>query len=278
MADALKPLARARTRLPRSLVHALRRVRTAGYWLLQPLDTLLRPFVPATRRAPRPPLWLRRHAGPIRDFDRAAAELSAVIGARALLQESDAVLDIGCGCGSMALEFRNVLGAHGSYVGFDVHRPSIAWCKRHFASDPRFRFELASLETAWSRGGEAVSQYRFPAADDSMTFVLAKSVFTHLLEEDARHYLRELRRVLQEGRRALVTAFLLGEEGDPRFPYGGPDLWWRMSNRPEAGVAFKRSRFVAEARAANLRVVELIRGYWSGDQTGPTLQDIAILG
>ncbi len=35
--------------------------------------------------------------------------------------------------------------------------------------------------------------------DESAGLILAKSVFTHLLEQDVRHYLREIRRTLQPG-------------------------------------------------------------------------------
>jgi len=183
-----------------------------------------------------------------------------------LVGEDDTVLDIGCGCRSMALAFRRMLGPRGTYVGFDVHGPSIAWCKKHLAKDPRLRFELAPLDTPWSRGGTPPTQYRFPADDGGVDFVLAKSVFTHLLERDARHYLGEIRRVLKRGRSAMVTAFLL-DTPESTFPYGGPDLWWSIRARPEAAVAYRRSHFFGMVGAAALSVAKTIDGF----------QDIIIL-
>jgi SAM-dependent methyltransferase len=46
---------------------------------------------------------------------------------------------------------------------------------------------------------------RFPAGDSSVDVVFAASLFTHLLEPDSRHYLREVRRVLAPRGRALLS-------------------------------------------------------------------------
>ncbi len=253
-------------RLPRPVIDSLRFARTAALWLLEPLDRLRRRVTLIPDHGPVPPLWLRRHSGPISKIERAAAELSATIATLGLVHDDDTVLDIGCGCGSMALAFRRMLGPRGSYVGFDVHGPSIAWCKKHLAKDPRLRFELAPLDTPWSRGGTPTTQYRFPANDGSVDFVLAKSVFTHLLERDAQHYLREIRRVLKQGRSAMVTAFLL-DTPEIAFPYGGPDVWWSIRSRPEAAVAYRRSHFLGMVPAAALHVEKTIDAF----------QDIIIL-
>ena len=169
-------------RLPRPILELLRLTRTAALWLLEPLDWIHRRLTAASARGPAPPLWLRRHSGPIWAFDRAAGEIAATIAVLGLLRDDDRVLDIGCGCGSMALEFQRMLGATGSYVGFDVHKPSIAWCRARFAADARFQFHVADLRTAWSRGPNSAVDYRFPMVDSDADFVLAKSVFTHFLE------------------------------------------------------------------------------------------------
>jgi ubiquinone/menaquinone biosynthesis C-methylase UbiE len=203
--------------------------------------------------------------------------MSATITKLGLLREGDAVLDIGCGCGSMAFEFQRLLGPRGTYVGFDVHGPSIRWCQSHFATDRRFRFELAALATAWSRGG-AAAEYRFPAPDAAADFVLAKSLFTHLLEREARHYLREIRRVLRSGRAAIITAFLLDNEGaSSMFPHGGPDVWWSVRSRPEAAVAYRRRHFLRMMDDVQLRVERAIDGHWSGRGPAPHFQDILVV-
>ena len=59
-------------RLPRPVIDSLRSARTAALWLLEPLDWLRRRVTFAPNRGPVPPLWLRRHAGPISSLERAA--------------------------------------------------------------------------------------------------------------------------------------------------------------------------------------------------------------
>ena len=273
-------------RFPRPLLHLLRLTRIGALALLGPLDWVHRRITSAIDRGRVPPMWLRRHSGPIWAFDRAAGEIAATIAVLNLLQDDAAVLDVGCGCGSMAVEFQRMLGRSGTYVGFDVHGPSIRWCKKRFATDSRFRFELAVLSTAWSDGPNRAVEYRFPLNDGSAGFVLVKSVFTHLLERESQRYLREIRRVLQPGGAALLTAFLLEEGGvvpqafrppELTFPYGAHPLWWRVKSRPVAAVAYEKTYFLGMVEAANLRVERLIRGSWSGRGPSPNLQDIIIV-
>jgi SAM-dependent methyltransferase len=269
------------TRIPRWIHRPLRALRTAGLWLAEPLDAAHRRL---TGRRDLPPLWLRRHVGPVASFERAPGEIAAVISLLELLRPDGSVLDVGCGCGAMALEFERMLGPRGRYVGFDVHEPSIEWCKRRFGADPRFRFEVARVSTPYSSHFTApVISYRFPVADGAESFVLAKSVFTHLLESEARHYLAEVRRTLAPGGRALITAFLLPADNDPATPpqytfeHGGPNVRWMVSGRPTAAVGYDRDFFFAVIEDAGFRVVDLYEGHWRGPRVAPNAQDLLIL-
>jgi SAM-dependent methyltransferase len=47
------------------------------------------------------------------------------------LQPGDAVLDVGCGSGRVAVPLTGYLNREGRYAGFDVSRPAIAWCTVH---------------------------------------------------------------------------------------------------------------------------------------------------
>src|SRR5262249_1126803 len=144
---------------------------------------------------------LRRQAGPVHFFESAAREAADRIEALGLVGADDLVLDVGCGPGAMASHFAKRLGPRGRYVGVDVHQASIRWCVKRYRSDGRFRFERIA------------KQSRLPVADGEAGFVLAKSLFTHLPESEARRMLGEIRRALSRGRRALLTA-LLFERGE----------------------------------------------------------------
>lgn len=272
--------------LPRVLHAPLRAIRTAALVALEPLDWLHRRLVGQTGL---PPLWLRRHVGPLGGLERATGEISATIAMLDLVTPSSTVLDLGCGVGAMVPTFQRFLAVDGRYVGFDVHAPSIDWCRRRFANDARIRFELAAIRTPYSAGGagEAAS-YHFPVEDASVDFALAKSLFTHLLEEEAAHYLRELRRALRPGGGALVSAFLLDEESRARengtpalhyFAFGNERARWLVRDRPAAGIALQQTAFTEMCRAAGLAVRRVIHGYWRGGAcAAPNAQDLVVLG
>ena len=183
------------------------------------------------------------------------------------------VLDAGCGAGAMVPAFARLLGPGGRYVGFDIHEPSLRWCRRRFGADPRLRFESSS------RAGAV----RFPSAGGEAGFLLAKSLFTHLREKEARQFLSEIRRVLRPGAAALITAFLFEPgKGEARaaefFPFASPDgsARWRWKAQPESAIAFESSRFLGMIAAAGLRFEWQSRGFWPGAPV-PVGQDVLLL-
>jgi len=258
----------------------LRLARTTALWLASPFDAIVRGMAgkPAV-----PPLWLRRHAGPVAGFESSARDMAAFLDRLGVLEESDDVLDIGCGVGSMIPEIAARLGPGRRYVGFDVHAPSIRWCQKRFRSDSRLHFELALVASPYGRRyGEPVASYRFPVEDAFAGLVLAKSVFTHLFEQDARAYLSEIRRALKPGRAAVVTAFLF--DGDKEsapvvraFPFGDGRVRWRSELRPTAAISYARSVFFGMVRESGLRVQWMSPGYFPGTDR-LTGQDILLLG
>jgi ubiquinone/menaquinone biosynthesis C-methylase UbiE len=264
--------------LPGFIVEALRRFRSAALRAVGPLERILR----SRSEGDLPPLWLRLHAGPVKHFVSSAEQTASTIRELALLRPSDAVLDVGCGPGAMARELQTLLSPQGRYVGFDVHRESIDWCRKRFAADQRFTFELAEIRTPFSqRSAGRLEGFRFPASDEDCDLVLAKSVFTHMLEPETAHYLREISRVLRPGRAALVTAFLFDPELSQvsAFPFRSADerVRWRVRARPHAAVAYSRGLFESLARSAGLRIQHFIRGFYPGDSPKPFGQDVLVL-
>lgn len=257
-----------------------RSLRTAALWLLGPVDRLRRS---RSGRGNLPPLWLRRHAGPVGHFESSARDMEAVIQQLRLVREADQILEIGCGCGAMVPALARMLGLQGRYLGFDVHPPSIRWCRRHFARDPRLRFELAEIVSPYGGSSrfQPAQSYRFPLEDASADFILAKSVFTHLLEHEVLHYLQEIGRTLRPGRLALITVFLFDRTLKPSafpFPEEGSPVRWLRRLRPQAAVAFDRAFFEERIAEAGLTLRDMIPGYWPGIAPVPQGQDILVLG
>ena len=252
------------------IASALVRARTLAYRIAGPAERAWRSI---SGRSPLPPLWLRRHTGPVAQFESAARETAQFLDRLGLVHADDCVLDIGCGAGAMVPEFARRLGPRGRYVGFDVHAPSILWCREHYAGDPRLAFELAAVASAYgSSSGPPATSFRFPVDDGQAALVLAKSVFTHLLAPEAAHYLSETCRALKPGSAAVVTAFLFDSRAPElplvrrAFPFGDRDgfVRWRLSARPTAAVAWEKSAFEGMVLEAGLRVQWMSPGYFPG--------------
>lgn len=264
-----------------SAIEILRAARTAAFRAAGPFDRLARQL---TGRGDLPPLWLRRHAGPVGKFESSARDSAALIDRLGLLREGDRVVDLGCGCGAMVPALVERIGERGSYVGVDVHAPSLSWCRRRWRRDPRLRFERVRGRSPYGGGGEEPGAARLPVADGAADLVLAKSLFTHLLAGEAGDYLREIRRMIAPEGAALITAFLFDGERfaaspPPAFPHPrvASPVRWRRALRPSAAVAYERRTFLDRVAGAGLTVAEEIHGFFPGEAAVPTGQDVLLL-
>ncbi len=195
------------------------------------------------------------------------------------LRPDERVLDAGCGIGRIARPLVGYLDG-GSYAGFDVNAPAIGWCQARYPD--HFAFTLVDLYNAryHPTGTQRAGTFRFPYADDSFDVALMASVLTHLLEEEADHYLAEARRVLRPGGRLLATFFLLDEgsrtviaHGDSALRFLDPEQQVAVvsDDAPEEAVAYDEA-WVRQ----RLDVREPIhRGTWRGGE-GRSFQDIVV--
>jgi SAM-dependent methyltransferase len=162
------------------------------------------------------------------------------------LRKSSVVLDIGCGCGKMARTF--VYHPYiQRYIGFDVIRENIDWCDQTIAplSEGRFEFHYFDVfSRAYNPAGKINgADVVFPAVDGEVDFAFAGSVFTHLLQEDAEHYLREVRRALARDGIFLPS---IHTSPSPGNKYSGN----------ESRIDVDCEYFVSLAQAAGLRLME----------------------
>jgi SAM-dependent methyltransferase len=205
------------------------------------------------------------------------------------LQPDHAVLDVGCGIGRMARPLSGYLGTDGSYEGFDVNREGVGWCRRRYAKHPNFHFQVADLYNKRYNplGSQKTIDYRFPYQDERFDFAIMASVLTHLLEDDAEHYLAETARVLKPGGRALTTWFLLDAESRALIAAGRSGLDFLepeahvavlSDDVPEEAVAYDEGWVYERVGTHGLRVLEPIRpGTWCGREEGRSFQDIVVL-
>lgn len=200
------------------------------------------------------------------------------------------VLEVGCGIGRMAIPLTQYLSQDGSYDGFDIVPDGISWCKQHIATaHPNFRFQLINLYNSVynPQGRIQPHELAFPYAEGSFDFVFLTSVFTHMLPDDVGHYLREIRRVLRQNGRCLMTCFVLNGDSAshierrlssqiPCKRYAGHAVG--DPERPEAVVFYDEVFLFDLIAQSGLRVFEQVRyGTWCGRPDGYDYQDILVL-
>jgi SAM-dependent methyltransferase len=274
--------------LPAGAFRVLRAGRTAAFAALEPLDWAARAV---NGKRDLPPLRLRRYVGPLRSFESSGAEFMSYCRLLLELQPDSRVLDVGCGCGLMALKLKNYLDAPGRYTGLDIHGPSVEWCQRSIApAYPNFKFARIDVRNdAYNPGGQhAPEEYVFPFADGSFDAVLLKSVFTHLRPGAVENYMKEVARLLSPHGRALATFFLLNErqetlrrEGSNQIDFRHGEGIWRYTYResPESAVAYNEN-FVIELLDRHGLALKrpVVYGRWSGRREGLSFQDMLVLG
>jgi SAM-dependent methyltransferase len=122
----------------------------------------------------------------------------------------NAILDVGCGTGLLALAAEPFISEGGSYIGIDVMEEDIRFCRKHFPDKEYefLHFDVANPTYASTQNQELKP---WPIEDDSMDLVTALSVWTHLSEEHATYYLKEVSRVLKPDGKAIISFFYLDD-------------------------------------------------------------------
>jgi len=230
-----------------------------------------------------PPLHLRRYVGPLQSFETSGAEFTNYLRSIAELQPHERILDIGCGCGQMALHLQDYLDENGSYAGVDIHRPSIKWCQKKIASRRR-NFEFAHIDvrnfTYNPTGVHPAETYRLPYEDASFDMILLKSVFTHMRPTEVSNYLAEVARLLGANGRCLATFFLLNDKQEANtlaFNHGEGVWRYKYEHSPESAVAYEENFIMQLLDQHGLVLRQLRYGTWSGRKDGLSYQDIMII-
>jgi SAM-dependent methyltransferase len=219
------------------------------------------------------------------DFKQTGDDFLALFREIADLEPDERVLDVGCGIGRMARPLVGFLDGGGSYDGFDINPVGIGWCQTRYPDN--FRFVLADLYNRRynpTGRGKAID-FAFPYPDESFDLAILTSVLTHLLEDEAEHYLAEVARVLDEGGRAVATFFLLDdvsraaireERAALRFLQPDAHVAVLRDDVPEEAVAYDEGWLRHQAGLAGLKIASILPGRWRGGE-GRSFQDVVLL-
>lgn len=173
-----------------------------------------------------------------------------------LVGPSSDILDVGCGCGRFAMPLRD-FSYHGHrfaghYTGIDVDAEMLSWCRRHFPAD-RFTFLEVKTASAAYRPHGSTGRTRFDVDDATQDLVLANSLFTHLLPNDAETYVREASRVLRPGGQLRFSALRIEDVRDGvvdrwTFKHRHDEAYIEDPRVPEAAVAYEDAYFTSLLR------------------------------
>ena len=253
--------------------------RSPGYGLMSRLsDLVMRPAWRVFTRQPLPPLRYIVRTGvgnavffPHYYYLTAGAGFWMHVFAQGYASLQSTLVDVGSGVGKTALALRdyayNGTRFGGRYVGFDVDPEMVAWCRRSFPAD-HFRFERVDAKSTVYNPDGSVDLPPLDVPDGTADLVFSHSLFSHLLEDDVRHYLREARRMLRPGGRTMMTFFcledlealdLLGGRWTFRHPVG-PALV-ENAKYPESAVAYRRDWMLQAAADAGFSSAEVALPY-----------------
>ncbi len=206
-----------------------------------------------------------------------------------ILKGDEALLDIGCGIGRVAIHFTGFIKGKGRYEGFDIVNKGIRWCRHKISRlHPSFTFKHADIYSKEynPKGTLLAVDFKFPYPDEAFDVAFATSVFTHMLPEACLNYLHEIRRVLKNGTgRALVSAFVLNEDSRKNMANGAFDFkktddryGVMVEENPEAAIAYEEAYLKEMIGQARLRIAGPIHfGNWSTRASEIHGQDILIL-
>ena len=160
--------------------------------------------------------------------------------------ESSDILEVGCGCGRTAIALSKFL-TNGSYIGMDIEKKSLHACLECRALDlQNFQFDFLDVKNDEynPEGVHAAKDYRFPYDDESFDTIFLVSVFTHMLTDDVKNYLKEYARMLRPGGTVFITTFLtdFGVENEGiTFNYKSQDHHYQVKEMPEVAVGYESS-------------------------------------
>lgn len=215
-----------------------------------------------------------------------------------LQKKENNILDVGCGTGLLAIASEPFLGQNGKYTGIDVRKKDIDFCREHYP-DQNFEFIHFDVKNPAYAPAQKDIQSKWPVESESFDLATALSVWTHLNEDDALFYFREISRILKPNGKAIVTFFLLDEAyrnslGIRQMQQGkfhmtsqeqwvfdkpsyGSDAWLhpKWADVPESAIGVTEAGLDRLVSISGMKIVDHHQGNWK-EVPGVFFQDVLI--
>lgn len=181
---------------------------------------------------------------------------------------STRILEIGCGCGRVAIglsKFDTI-----SYIGVDIDRISLEESQANpILKQKGYRFELMDVfNREYNPDGKYKAfSYTFPYPDQHFDVIFLVSVFTHMLSDDVAHYIQEISRMLKAGGTCMFTGFLMDfgrtfEHCELSFRYKEKSSYYCSQQVPEKSVGYDSDFFQTKFNENGMVLNKILLGGW----------------
>jgi SAM-dependent methyltransferase len=237
-----------------------------------PLRYMYNNEMSTTRVLPFPPLELRGLVSPIVDdsyYDNPTGDY--VWGPLDFppLRPGEAyrnVLDFGCGCGREARQLLLQRHPPEKYVGVDVNKTMIKWCRANLATDRAKFFHHDVWSSTYAKDNHANRVLPIKQLGSDFSIIEACSVFTHLSEDQSRFYLDQMRSMLAP-RGIIQSSWLLFNKKSFAVMTENQNTLFVSEFEPAAAVYYDWDFVVRMVRALGYRIIAINWADTLGHQT-----------
>lgn len=198
------------------------------------------------------------------------------------LKPTDKVLEIGSGCGRMAIPLLDYLTT-GTYDGLDISHKGVQWCKENITTrNADFQFSYLDIYNRQYNpdGNPLTPDFKLPRKDGEFNFIFLTSVFTHMLPDDVRLYLYEIKRLLAPNGICFMSFFLINDNSHKSrthsFQYHHAGFHSEYSDIVERAIAYDQSNVYEMIDNAGLNTKHTMYGSWTGNNA-KNFQDVLIV-
>lgn len=206
------------------------------------------------------------------------------------LDETSSILDLGSGYGRLAIALHKKFpDFSGNYVGVDILPKHISWCQENIESKLKnYKFNHLNVvnDRYNPKGNIEANKVKIDYKPLKFNLACLFSVFTHMYEEDIKHYLSQIHKNLKEEGLCIATFFIYDderlekinarEEGyNMKYELNDHTRYYSPEDKLHA-ISFKKDFIEKMCRDCGFNVEKVVYGDWASGGSG-YYQDYVVL-